>query len=302
MPLLSMRLLITLTLIGLPFYGQCQTIIDKEIIDCIADSYNKENIDIKKTLDSFEVFLVENEFMKDKSGQSYISVYKQIAADNDINFTLDNFNDNRLLQKSPVAFFDCYRTRLPEIMNSESPLKKLYKQFQDSPIEPTTPGEVSKNLLKVFRPNDFNYDVIRYYSLYTFLITSRPRFSVQSTTTDKELSFTKKYEKKLVVRLDNKSKLFINDKPADFDILTKTLDNFLTPSVDTLKSVTLESSRETLHKDFTKTLEIIQNQFQLTRDKISQTQYNQIFNSLTDDKKEIIRTLLPIKINVTDPK
>jgi biopolymer transport protein ExbD len=291
-----------LTLIGLPFYGQSQTSIDNEIIDCIADSYSQENVDIKETLDCFEMFLVKNKYMKDKSGQSYLSVYKQIANDNDVNITLDNFNDNGLLQKSPKAFFDCYRTRLPEIMNSESPLKKLYKQFQDNPIEPTTPGEVSKHLLKVFKSGDFKHDVIRYYSLYTFLLTSYPDFSIRSTMTDKELSFTKKYEKKIVVRLDKESKLFINDNPTDFDILTRTLDNFLTPSADTLKSVTLESSRETLYKDFSKTLEIIQTQFQLARDKISQTQYNQAFDSLTDDKKEIIRALLPIKINMTDPK
>jgi len=119
---------------------------------------------------------------------------------------------------------------------------------------------------------------------------------------DKEMSFAKKYEKKIVVRLDKASKLFINDNQTDFDILTKTLGNFLTPSVDTLKSVTLESSRETPYKDFSKTLEIIQGQFQMARDKISQAQYNEKFDSLTDDQKEVIRTLLPIKINVTDPK
>lgn len=298
-----MRLLITLlTLIGLPFYGQAQTTIDQEIIHCITDSYKKEKVDIKATLDSFESFLVENKYMRDKSGQSYISVYKKIAADNDVTISLDNFNDNGLLQISPVTFIDCYRTRISEILNSESPLKKLYKYFQDNPIEPTTPGEVSEHLLKVFKPTDFKYDVIRYYSLYTLLRTSYPDVSVQSTTTDKQLSFTKNYEKKVTVRLDKESRLFLNDNPTSFDDLTVYLDRVLTPSVDTLKSVNLESSRDTKYKDFTKTLEIIQNRFQIARDKISQSEYNQNFDSLTDEQKERVRGLLPIKINVADPK
>jgi hypothetical protein len=297
-----MRLLTILTLVGLSFYGQGQTTIDSDIIDCIVDSYNQENFDIRKTLDNFEAFLVKNKYMIDKSGQSYLSVYKQIADDNDVNITLDNFNDNGLLQKPPISFFDCYRTRLPEIIKSESPLKKLFKQFQDNPIDPASPGEASKYLLKVLKPDDFKHDVIRYYSLYTLLFTSLPDFSNQLTTTDKELSISKEYEKKIVVRLDKESKLFINGKPTNLDTLKKTLSNFLTPSMDTLKIVTLESSRATLYKDFSKTLEIIQAQFQLARERTSDNQYHQEFDSLTDDKKEIIRRLLPIRINVTDPK
>lgn len=283
-------------------YGHAQTTIDQEIIDCITDSFKQEKVDIKATLDSFESFLVKNKHLKDKSGRSYISIYEKIAADNDVTITLDNFNDNGLLQISPATFFDCYRTRVLEILDSESPLKKLYKHFQANPIEPTAPGEVSKHLLQVFKPTDFRHDVIRYYCLYTFLLTSYPDFMVQSTLTDKELSFTKKHEKKVVVRLDKESRLFLNDNPTNFDDLAAYLDKILTPSVDTLKSVNLESSRETRYKDFTKTLEMIQNQFQIARDKISQNEYNQNFESLTDDKKEIVRGLLPIKINVADPK
>jgi biopolymer transport protein ExbD len=302
MPLLKMRLLIILTLIGLPFYGQTQTTIDHEIIACITDSFKQEKVDIKATLDSFESFLVDNKYMSDKSGQSYISLYKKIAAENDVNITLDNFNDNGLLQISPNVFVDCYRTGISGILNSDSPLKKLYKHFQDNPIEPTSPGEVSEHLLKVFKPTDFKHDVIRFYSLYTFLRTSYSGFSVQSTLTDEQFNLTKKYEKKVTVRLDKESKLFLHDNPTSFEDLTLYLDKVLTPSVDTLKSVNLESSRETRYKDFTTTLQIIQNRFQIARDKISQSEYNQNFDSLTDDKKEIVRRLLPIKINVADPK
>jgi hypothetical protein len=297
-----MRSLVFLSLTMLSLCGLAQTAIEKEIFNCVVESYEKQKIDVKATLDSFECYLVKNKYLKDKSGQSYISLYEKIAIDGDVLITLGDFNDNGLLQKSPITFFDCYRTRIAEVANSESPLKKLFKELQNNPIDPLSPGEAAKYLLIVIKPSDFKYDVVRYNSLFSFLFTSLPDFPVRWFEKEDELIAAKKFETKLVVSFDVGSNLYINNNLGDLDFLAKMLDNFLIPSADTLKSITLETSRETLHKDFTNTLKTIKDRFQQAREKISIIKYHQKFDSLTSEKKEEVRALLPIKINVTDMK
>lgn len=278
-----------------------QAKVDKDIIDCVTKTYDSGEFNFKKTLFDFEGFLIMNKYLKDKSGESYIAVYEKITVEGDVNIELGDFNDKGLLKQSPTAFYDCYRTRIPEVLRSNSQLRKIYEYFQNSSIESTTPGEASQHLLKVLKPDDFNHEVVKINSLYTFLLTANST-SDQSTTDDTEIARKKMFKREMTILLDNESNLYVNGNLIDSTGFSNLLKEFITPSRDTLKSVILQTSKKTWYKDFSKTLELIKKQFQMSRDKLSMELYQQLFGELAEDKKKKIRNQIPIDIQVDDSK
>jgi biopolymer transport protein ExbD len=267
----------------------------------VTKTYDSGEFNFKKTLFDFEGFLIMNKYLKDKSGESYIAVYEKITVEGDVNIELGDFNDKGLLKQSPTAFYDCYRTRIPEVLRSNSQLRKIYEYFQNSSIESTTPGEASQHLLKVLKPDDFNHEVVKINSLYTFLLTANST-SDQSTTDDTEIARKKMFKREMTILLDNESNLYVNGNLIDSTGFSNLLKEFITPSRDTLKSVILQTSKKTWYKDFSKTLELIKKQFQMSRDKLSMELYQQLFGELAEDKKKKIRNQIPIDIQVDDSK
>jgi hypothetical protein len=127
-----MRIIILLTLTSFSINLFSQAKVDKDIIDCVTKTYDSGEFNFKKTLFDFEGFLIMNKYLKDKSGESYIAVYEKITVEGDVNIELGDFNDKGLLKQSPTAFYDCYRTRIPEVLRSNSQLRKIYEYFQNS--------------------------------------------------------------------------------------------------------------------------------------------------------------------------
>ncbi len=111
-------MLLTLTSFSINVLSQPK--IDRDIIGCVTETYDTGKLNIKKTLYDFEDFLVSNKYLSDKSGESYMAVYEKISNEGDVNIELGDFNDRGHLKKSPAAFFDYYRTRIPKIPNFDS--------------------------------------------------------------------------------------------------------------------------------------------------------------------------------------
>ncbi len=284
-----------------PIYAFAQTTIDNDIMNCIIEVYKNEGVNITQTLDNFEKFLIEEKLLKDNSGESYLSIYKKISIENKVNISADDFDDEGLLEKSPGDFLNCYQTRIPEILKSESPLKKLYTYFQNNSIE-MSPGNVSKKILELLQPADFKNDVVRYYSLFTFLKTSIiPSITVAASVDDKKYSLKKNFEKKLLIQLSKKSKLSVGSNSIDFSSLPKRIESFLIPSADTLKTIVFQSAKETPYSDFVKTLDLIQTHFNKSRDNISKIHFGKNFKELSGDQKREVIKLLPQRIKVEEP-
>lgn len=296
-----MRLLIFLMFTSYSIKLFPQSKVDMDILDCVTKSYDSGEFNFKKTLYDFEEYLVKNKYLKDRTGESYISVYEKITVEGDVNIELGDFDDKGLLKKSPTAFYNCYRTRKSEILSSDSQLKRMYEYFQNNSIEPTTPGEVSRHLLNILKLDDFDHEVVKISSLYTFILTANSASDL-STTDDTEIARKKMFKRELTVRLDEKSKIYVDGKLMDYDKLSDSIEKFITPSNDTLKSVILESTKHTLYREFLKALELIQKQFQISRDNLSMKLYQKLFAELTDEKKETIRNQIPIDIKVEDSK
>jgi biopolymer transport protein ExbD len=151
------------------------------------------------------------------------------------------------------------------------------------------------------KPDDFNHEVVKINSLYTFLLTANST-SDQSTTDDTEIARKKMFKREMTILLDNESNLYVNGNLIDSTGFSNLLKEFITPSRDTLKSVILQTSKKTWYKDFSKTLELIKKQFQMSRDKLSMELYQQLFGELAEDKKKKIRNQIPIDIQVDDSK
>ncbi|MBQ4821508.1 hypothetical protein [Aquimarina sp. MMG016] len=60
------------------FFAQDDELIEKLSLECLYNSFSESGLDIKQELERYEDFLIENEFLEDKSGDSYIKFYKKV--------------------------------------------------------------------------------------------------------------------------------------------------------------------------------------------------------------------------------
>ena len=149
---------------------------ETEICQCVYSKYDSIGIDLKDELLKYEQHLIDNKFLTDKTGQSYIKIFKTIANQNDNPITTDYSIDN-LTPQTFILFSKCFYSKKddPKLSTSNSKIKKLYIVYDSiATLGNINPSIVATALLTVLDANDFEKEFYRIYALHTFYFTSKP--------------------------------------------------------------------------------------------------------------------------------
>ncbi len=154
--------------------------VEKQLFECLVTSAKAVGIDLKKELTDFENNLIVNKVLKDKSGESYYQIYKQIEKEGDINFSFNySLLDTIMLHSDTIGLHeiqtDCSEY-FSKILNSKDyKNSKLYslnlamdaiKETGD--INVTT---IASTITDVLSPKDFEQDYYKMTVMLTLIAT-----------------------------------------------------------------------------------------------------------------------------------
>jgi hypothetical protein len=150
--------------------------VENKIWSCVKNNYENYSIDIEQELIDYQQFLVNQSYLKDTTGASFILIYQNIVKENDNLILLNSYDQFRTIGINQENFSGCYIDNKERIMQSNHPFKKYY-ELLNSKLNGKSQqlGEVSKLLLEKMAESDFDSKVFRYYSLYTLLMTSNSK-------------------------------------------------------------------------------------------------------------------------------
>ncbi|QKX06461.1 hypothetical protein HN014_16585 [Aquimarina sp. TRL1] len=80
--------------------------IEDITLSCVYEAFTKGGVDLKKELESYEAFLVQNNFLKNKSGKEYIAFLQEMNRINYIPATRPNALFIRLLEADFKTNYD----------------------------------------------------------------------------------------------------------------------------------------------------------------------------------------------------
>lgn len=137
-----------------------QKSIEHELMECVGESYRRENVDIKVKMKQLESYLIEQKVLKDSSGQSYYNFFKNLADTNDIS-VLDilPFKESAVFNSKILADSTCIEDKLslldlPRL--SDSKAFKLQQKLKDASLDKAKSTNLITLILSVMQPKDFD--------------------------------------------------------------------------------------------------------------------------------------------------
>lgn len=141
---------------------------ESEILNCIYQSYDSIEIDLKTELLNFEKYLIESGQLTDNTGKSYIHIFKSIEKNNKVPL-VSSFEINNLTPENFQLFSKCFYSKKndAELNDRESKIKEIYEIFQSN-AQQLDLSTISEELLKILNEKDFENEFYRIYALHTF--------------------------------------------------------------------------------------------------------------------------------------
>ena len=144
---------------------------ESEVCDCITLGYDSVGFEFETELLKFEKHIIDEGYLKDASGESYVRIIGEIAQLNDNPITTD-YEIKGLDYTNFSIFKNCFYLKTSDslFLNSYSKLKDVYNVLNNN----QTPemGPIATDLLKVLDANDFEKKIYKMYALNTLYFTS----------------------------------------------------------------------------------------------------------------------------------
>lgn len=150
---------------------------ESEVLNCIYQKYDSIGLDLKSELMRFENYLIETKQLNNKSGESYIEIFKKIVKLNNIPVLLDleKFRIKNNTPENYPLFAKCFHSKKndKDLKNSESKLKEIYNIIENqSKNTENILSEFAKQILNVLDSKDFENEFYRIWALNTFYFTA----------------------------------------------------------------------------------------------------------------------------------
>jgi len=309
--------------------------IENQLLKCLVSSANTFGIDLKKEFNEFENYLVDNKVLKDKSGDSYYQIYKQIEKDGDISFSFNySLLDTIRLHSDSTGLqgiqTDC-SNYFEKILNSKDYKKsKLYtlNLAMDS-IKKTgniNVSEIAKTITRILTPKDFEQDYYKMTAMLTLIATQDVSSGLVRRLPPAPENIEKPSikERNIVhIHVTNDSdSVFFNSRAISINDLPQlTKDYILSDKSDTLKPelrfteienigecyqskliISISNDKDTKYDTYIKVQNQLLKAYELARNDMSKKYFNRQFDVLTDSEKKAIKELVPLRISEAEPE
>ncbi len=302
--------------------------VENKILKCFYQYYEEQGVDIKGLLDSIENVFVETHFFSDKTGKSYIDVFKYIYDSNDVYLQgRDVFGgvlkrEIDLMDDIPPAII-CFDSVLDidfiDLANSKlSLLVGVADSIQQK--GDISPRIVAGEYLKIFGAHDFENGYYRAFGLIMFanLIKMEEEergLQRRLPPMAEEKDDAVDEQNMLQMEISAENKIFMNGKvvslsevrPLVKNFLLKTFDNEINlPIVEKQKVssgvVRFLTDKGTTYQFYMSVQTEICSAYNEIRDQYSYQFFSLSYDDLDKDKKQIIDKIIPQRISETDAK
>lgn len=329
-----MRLFLTIAFSLIFFSCQTQKFkIEKQLFECLVSSAKTAGIDLKKELTDFENNLIASKVLKDKSGESYYQIYKQIEKEGDINFyfnysLLDTIsfhsssNDLEDFQKDCSEYFEKiisskdYKKSKLYTLNHAMDSMQIAGNFNIS--------EIAKIITRVLAPKDFDQD---YYKMTTLLLLTTLQeidlglmLKPLMVSDNKEIESIDDRNLLLVsITSDNDSVMLNNSKVSIEDLTDIVITYLISDPEDTTMPeiipvhidligncfqsklvILLQLERNTSYNTFIKVHNKLTDAYMKVRDQKAMEFFELGFDKLSTEQQNSIKEMIPMRIQEAD--
>ena len=309
--------------------------IEKQLFDCLVSSAKTVGVDLKKELKDFEDHLIDREVLKDRSGESYFQIYKQIEKENNINFSfnyslLDTISFHSKSKDLKERQIDCSDT-FEKILNSEEYKKsKLYELNIVLDLVKESGNinarEIASTITDVLTPADFDQDYYKMTLMLTLIASQDTQTGLEKRLfpLQKNDGQTQIKERNIVhihVTEDPDSVSFNNRNIAIKKLSELTKEFILSNKTDTLKPelrhiniqnigdcyqskliISLSNDKETQYETYVKVQNQLLKAYELARNDVSMKYFKKQFSALSNSEQKAIKELIPSRIRNAEPE
>lgn len=309
--------------------------IEKQLFDCLVSSAKTVGVDLNKELKAFENHLIDCDVLKDRSGESYFQIYKQIEKENNINFSfsyslLDTISFHSNSKNLKEIQLDC-SDNFEKILNSEDYKKsKLYELniILDSERESgrISASEIASTITNFLTPADFDQN---YYKM-TLMLTLVASQDIQTGLEKRLLPLPKndgrtQIKERNIVNIhvtENPDSVLFNNRMIAIKKLSEMTKGFiLSNKTDTLKPelrhiniqnigdcyqskliISLSNEKKTKYETYVKVQNQLLKAYELARNDVSMKYFKKQFSALSNSEKKAIKELIPSRIRESEPE
>ena len=270
--------------------------VEAHLFQCLNNSYQKNQVDIVQTLDSFEKYLVRKGILHSTSGKAYHNFYKKIAKAGEIQASIDQEKFESIFKVEPHEFYSkqCLE-RLKKFDSSAMTNSRYFLLTRKiANAKKLTPAIIAEAITAALEPSDFEMPYYRTLALLSTAFISNPEngISVKIPNAKTSNNFGKNKFKFL---LTDENKIEMNDTLVSKDVLKKRLRNFI-KSHKAEHVVILSAQGGTAYQFYRNVHDLILQVYNDIRHKKAMTMFNKPYEELTERKKEEIKEVYPVKI------
>ncbi|MGH1383630.1 ExbD/TolR family protein [Kordia sp.] len=296
--ILKSLLCIIVLLSSITVFSQENTLeTETNFMNCVYQGLPDKGAEFRERFKKAEQKLIELNYLKDKSGESYVELYNN----------LDNMFDKNLKDLGVAA----YMGEISSVFNDLEVEKCMIKIFESPSFEDSKlsrmmilirslnqyDGDLKEDILKILDPKDFEHD---YYKMITFTMIERMNYVDHSIVPEspkkKEENFTEEeLRNAFIITIDKNEQLSVNGEKIALEELKDKVVIYL--KQHTSKSViAFQMSKMADYGNFIKIQEQIAEGFDAVRDQLAQKEYNRSFKELEKSEQKIIIETYPFRI------
>lgn len=224
--------------------------VRSKVAFCDSNLSDAQAIQLRLELSELEDYFLEKRFLADRSGESYRSVYEQIAKENDLNFEIGKSFD--LLDSLEFEIYTgCfYKVLTPEQLSQlTSRHLKAAERIAESYEGDLTPGLVAQRVIDNLTAEDFELEFYRVSSLLTFYGIASPLPQILSTIPEFDPADSSSLLGIIKVQLDGESQLVVDGKRFTSKQVEELLYEFLKEE-PSKKGVEISTSRSASYESY----------------------------------------------------
>lgn len=273
------------------------------VMNCFYNNLPDQGKEFKSALQKAEQKLIDKNYLKDTTGESYVTLYKN----------LENLVDNELGQLGMIHQF----MSIQRNMNLEENTKCMERILSSSEFETSKLNQflqysetlvganvdylaVANKIFTILDAKDFEHDYYRMTTLIMIETMNMVDTHHLELPSHEEETYTKEeLDSAIKIEINEKGQLFVYGKKIPLTELRKKVINYL-KEYKSKNVILLGYSLKTNYKDFISVQNEVIAGYNAVRNELAQEKYNRSFDELKEDERKKIKDIYPLRIKESE--
>ncbi|WGD35524.1 biopolymer transporter ExbD [Olleya sp. YS] len=284
--------------ISLFSYGQEER-YEVKMMHCIYDAFEDGGVELQNSISIFEQLLIEEDILQDSSGQGYIGFLESLAKNASLKMPSQSFVTyvRDINQPDTSKITKCDREFLDDSLSfGYKKFKRLEKVVSQNDYELIIDASKTANqILELLDKEDFELTL---YKLSVFMLfdTFNTDLGIKSKLPEPgNFSEDIKSNNSLVILINNKNEIFIDEKLIDFKDLNLHLSKYFEDNKFS-SVVYIHYKLDTAYQIFVEVEDEITKTIDQLRKKYALEVFNKEYSELDEEALKIIRAMYPKNI------